>query len=68
MLINSLRAHLAEFGVIGTRGTSKVAQLVILIESGDARLPELARRALLPLVAQLQAQARRRSTPSTPRR
>jgi transposase len=55
MLINSLRAHLAEFGMIEARGTGKVAQLVMAIESGDARLPELARRALLPLVAQLQA-------------
>lgn len=55
MLINALRAHLAEFGVIEARGPSKVAPLLRLIEKGDARVPDLARRALLPLVAQLRA-------------
>jgi transposase len=55
MLINALRAHLAEFGVIEARGPSKAAALMTLIESGDARVPDLARRALLPLVAQLRA-------------
>jgi transposase len=55
MLINSLRAHLAEFGLIEARGPSKIAPLLTLIERGDARVPDLARRALLPLVAQLQA-------------
>jgi transposase len=55
MLINSLRAHLAEFGVIEARGPSKIAPLMTLIESGDARVPDLARRALLPLIAQLRA-------------
>lgn len=55
MLINALRGHLAEFGIIEARGPSKVASLVTLIESGDARVPELARRALLPLIAQLRA-------------
>jgi transposase len=54
MLINSLRAHLAEFGLIEARGASKIAPLLTLIERGDARVPDLARRALLPLVAQLQ--------------
>jgi transposase len=55
MLINSLRAHLAEFGVIEARGPSKAAALAALIERGDERVPDLARRALLPLVAQLRA-------------
>jgi transposase len=55
MLINALRAHLAEFGVIEARGPSKIVPLAALIESGDARVPDLARRALLPLIAQLQA-------------
>lgn len=53
MLINSLRAHVAEFGVIAARGPSNIAALVALIESGDALVPELARRALSPLIAQL---------------
>jgi transposase len=55
MLINSLRAHLAEFGVIEARGPSKVTHLVTLIENGDARVPDLARRALSTLVAQLRS-------------
>jgi transposase len=55
MLINALRAHLAELGVIEARGPSKVVPLLTLIEKGDARVPDLARRALLPLVAQLRA-------------
>jgi len=55
MLINSLRAHLAEFGVIEARGPSRIVPLAALIESGDAPVPELARRALLPLIAQLRA-------------
>jgi len=55
MLINSLRAHLAEFGMIEARGPGKVWPLAALIENGDSRVPELARRALLPLIAQLQA-------------
>jgi transposase len=55
MLINALRAHLAEFGVIGARGAGRVEELVTLIDSGDARVPDLARRALVPLVAQLHA-------------
>jgi transposase len=56
MLINSLRAQLAEFGVIEARGPSKVTALVTLVESGgDARIPDLARRALLPLISQLRA-------------
>lgn len=57
MLINSLRAHLAEFGVIEARGPGRVWPLAALIENGDARVPELARRALSPLVAQLRASA-----------
>jgi transposase len=55
MLINSLRAHLAEFGVIEARGPGKVWPLAALIEKGDARVPELALEALLPLIAQLRA-------------
>jgi len=55
MLINALRGHLAEFGVIEARGPSKVWPLAALIESDDERVPELARRALRPLIAQLRA-------------
>jgi transposase len=55
MLINALRGHLAEFGIIVAQGISRVRELIKLMtdESADAGLPPLARRALAPLVDQL---------------
>src|SRR6202047_1060536 len=53
MLINALRGHLAEFGIIAARGPSGVtAGLVALHETQDS-LPVLARVALHGLVDQL---------------
>jgi transposase len=55
MLVNALRGHLAEFGVIVAQGISRIRELIKLMtdESADAMLPPLARRALTPLVNQL---------------
>lgn len=54
MLINALRAHLAEFGIIMRQGRAGVAALVASVEEGKAEhLPELARTALMSLIAQL---------------
>ncbi len=54
MLINALRAHLAEFGIIMRQGRAGVWALVASVEEGKAeRLPELARTALMSLIAQL---------------
>ena len=54
MLINALRGHCAEFGVIAAQGAAKVEALVAVIEdAGDARLPSVAREALGFLVEQL---------------
>jgi transposase len=56
MLINALRAHLAEFGIVAAQG---VRPLAALIERGfgkepeAAEIPPLARMALEPLVASL---------------
>ena len=60
MVINALRCHCAEFGLIVAQGASKVEELVAIIEDpGDVRLPPLAREALGSLVEQLRsAQAR----------
>ena len=60
MVINALRGHCAEFGLIVAQGASKVEELVAIIEDpGDVRLPPLAREALGSLVEQLRsAQAR----------
>lgn len=41
MLINALRAHLAEFGIIAPQGLRHVDQLVGAIEGDNAALPEL---------------------------
>ena len=60
MVINALRGHCAELGLIVAQGASKVEKLVAIIEDpGDERLPPLAREALGSLVEQLcSAQAR----------
>ena len=60
MVINALRGHCAELGLIVAQGASKVEDLVAIIEDpGDVRLPPLARKALGSLVGQLRsAQAR----------
>lgn len=56
MLINALRGHCGEFGLVAAQGARKVAALIEVIENpDDGRLPSLARRALVCLVAQLRA-------------
>ena len=55
MILNAIRAHMAEFGVITAQGPCKVIELVRrLQEDQDPGLPELARSALLALGAQLE--------------
>jgi transposase len=59
-LINALRAHLAEFGIVGPQGAGKVAQLTaVLADLEDTRVPALARGALQGLVDQLRDTERR---------
>lgn len=54
MLVNALRGHLAEFGIIMKQGKAGAATLVALIEDEDHDLlAPMVREALLPLVAQL---------------
>ena len=54
MLVNALRAHCAEFGVIAAQGRAGVGRLLAAIEAGDMQaLPEPARGALSLLGAQL---------------
>src|SRR3954466_2683617 len=55
-LINALRAHLAEFGIVAPQGAGKVPQLADL---EDTRVPALARSALQGLVDQLRDTERR---------
>ncbi len=59
-LINALRAHLAEFGIVGPQGAGKVPQLTaVLADLEDTRVPALARSALQGLVDQLRDTERR---------
>lgn len=54
-LINALRGHLAEFGVVAAQGKRHVAELVAVVaDTADACLPEIARDALVALVRQMQ--------------
>ncbi len=54
MLGNALRGHLAGLGVIERQGTLGLRSLIATVEDeAEARSPVVARRALLPLVAQL---------------
>lgn len=56
MLVNALRAHLAEFGVIAPKGLPKVAALAAVAMDGtDGRVPELLREAMKALVVQLRS-------------
>src|SRR5215831_1187288 len=42
MLVNALRGHLAEFGVVGATGVHKVEGLMTIIrDGGDERVPEI---------------------------
>jgi transposase len=54
-LVNVLRAHLAEFGVIAPHGLRNVACLIAIVrDESDTRLPDLARRVLEVLATQLE--------------
>ena len=53
-VINAIRAHLAEFGIVAPVGRNGVEDLLnIVADCGDKRLPEIARVCLLALGAQL---------------
>jgi transposase len=56
MLLNAIRAHLAEFGIIAAQGPRKVTELIgKLRDDEEIDLPDIARSALLALAAQLDA-------------
>ena len=53
-MINSIRAHLAEFGIVAPVGRRGVDQLLAVItDASDTRLPEVARACVAALGAQL---------------
>src|SRR5207302_9896413 len=65
MLINAIRGHLGEFGIIAPAGRHRVSDLVNLLQgANDAEVPALAREALQSLFAEaLLRCASRRSRP-----
>ena len=56
MLVNALRGHLAEFGIVAATGLPKVTDLVAAVtDEGEKRLSNVAREALSALVRQLES-------------
>jgi transposase len=56
MLVNALRGHLAEFGIVAPRGIQKVKELAAMVaDETDGRIPASARNALRTLTAELAA-------------
>lgn len=54
MLINALRCHLAELGIVAAQRMTGLAELVtVMKDDADTRIPALARRALEPMLSQL---------------
>jgi transposase len=54
-VINAIRAHLAEFGIVAPVGRNGVEQLLdVVADASDKRLPEIARACLVALGTQLQ--------------
>ena len=54
-VINALRAHLAELGIVAAQGREGLKQLLTIADEKDERLPVDARASLIVLAAQLQA-------------
>lgn len=57
MLINALRGHLYEYGIVVAKGAAGAKAAVAAIDSESERLPEMARQSMKTLAAQLQALA-----------
>src|SRR6516164_9680187 len=55
-LINAVRGHLSEFGIVAERGLLGLAELAAIVrDERDQRLPATARAALMVLVRQIEA-------------
>ena len=54
MLVNALRGHLAEFGLIAAQGLHKVAELIAIVRDvEDERVPDMARQVLRLIAEQI---------------
>jgi transposase len=70
-LINALRAHLAEFGIVAPQGAGKLSQLIAVVaDPEDTRAPALARTVLkdLSISCAISNGGSRTSTPNWPSR
>src|SRR5207244_12396248 len=55
MLVNALRAHLAELGLVAAQGLRNVGELIAIVrDDGDTRLPDVARQVLQVLADQIE--------------
>jgi transposase len=54
-LVNALRAHLTEFGLVAPLGPAGAARLIGLVRANEAPLPELARETLVELADMIEA-------------
>jgi len=58
MILNAIRAHLAEFGIITAQGPRKIIELIRRLREGhDLDVPDIARSAVLALAVQLESLA-----------
>jgi transposase len=57
MLINALRGHLAEYGLVTSKGAAGVEASIEMLHERQEELPSLARSALHGIIAQLRALA-----------
>jgi transposase len=54
MLVNALRAHLSEFGLVAAQGLHKVGRLLAIVtDDADTRIPDMARRVLKVIASQI---------------
>ena len=53
MLVNGLRAHMAEFGIIVAQGIQRLPELVALLEDEKTSIPQIAREVLAAMVVQI---------------
>lgn len=60
MLVNALRGHMAELGIVAPQGIGRVVDLIaVLMGEDETRVPALARQALGALAAELEALGKR---------
>jgi transposase len=53
MLVNGLRAHMAEFGIIVPQGIQRLPELVAALQDETTGIPQIARQALAATVVQI---------------